>query len=74
MPGTLVWNFSVSTLIALLVQFEAPFGDRAQLGMQAEEREQHDRRRRPRHAVGALDLDARQAAVACSIPDAMPSI
>ena len=48
-------------LLALDVQ--APCGDRAQLGRQAEEHQQHVQRHHARHAVGARDLGARELAV-----------
>jgi hypothetical protein len=44
MPGMLVWNFSVSTSNLLALDAQAPFGDRAELGAQAEEHQQHVQR------------------------------
>jgi hypothetical protein len=66
MPGMLVENFSVSTTSCLRSMLQAPFGDRAELGAQAEEHQQHVQRHHAGHAVGAGDLDAGELAVVFS--------
>ncbi len=63
MPGSLVWNFAVSTLDRLLVQIEPPLGDRPELRMQTEKREHVVGVERGGRAVAELDLDTLEPTV-----------
>jgi hypothetical protein len=53
----------VDHLQLLALDVQAPFGDRAELGRQAEEHQQHVQRHAAGDAVGAGDLGAGQLAV-----------
>jgi hypothetical protein len=58
----------------LAVDAQAPLGDRAELGAQAEEHQQHVQRHHARDAVAAGDLDLREPPVGSSKPVTWPTM